>query len=759
MEENRVQAYIDDFERQFDDSRFPADFLLDYEAVECLGHSEWNETLLVKDRKTGVHAVAKCYDAKLVSGRGEGDLLQRLQHPALPKLITNYQTESMSCVVRDYVQGVTLAEAAAETFSRERVIAVGLQLCDVLQYLHEQTPPVIHRDVKPENIIVKEDGTVALIDFGISRVFDENAKSDTQRLGTASFAPPEQYGFAQTDCRSDIFSLGMVLGFLLTRSTDLSVMQSGIEDRALKQIIGKCTAFAPKDRYASVTELRRSLLMQQPQQRKKRRVLCCALGAGLLCAVALCTALLVRATNQSVFDDENHVPAFITDEAITAQAANYLNEKYGTELFSDGTDIADVGYIRRLLVDVYGYDESYANGRPPATPPMEVADSFLPWNFEDDETIRLDMMAYIAVKIYWPEVVADWSSLKDDTGEYPGIRVSKPFAEENGVYDNINRPDHITVGDVAVILYNADRAFGDGLPPQLASVYQPKAKPVSALGFTEPLMERAVRAVLGKSETDAVSPEELATVDGLYIFANAVSPDQDGFYASAGEWYASGNGVKGDIASLEDVKLLPNLRVICIAAQSITDLLPLSTLQSLEKLELKHNRISDISALSTLPTLVSVGINDNPVTDVSALSACKNLRFLDLCSVQGYDPSFLNALGDFEFLDIANSTDTYAYLGDRSIRELKIGYSGLDSLSNLSGVTGLQSLEVKHSKLTSLDGIETHQALTYLNIAGCAIDDLSPLKALPALQTLVLSEDMRPALEVLGSVAFAVSYE
>ena len=163
--------------------------------------------------------------------------------------------------------------------------------------------------------------------------------------------------------------------------------------------------------------------------------------------------------------------------------------------------------------------------------------------------------------------------------------------------------------------------------------------------------------------------------------------------------------------------------------------------------------------LATLPALASIGINDNPVTDVSPLAECKALRFLDLCSVQGYDPAFMDSLGDFEFLDIANGTDTYAYLGSRNIRELKLGYTTLDSLSYLSGVTGLQSLEVKRSKLTSLDGVEAHKELTYLNIAGCAIGDLAPLKSLPALQTLVLSEDMRPALEALGNVGFAVSYE
>lgn len=752
-------ANINEFLNSFDESHFPEAFLRAYDIMECFSVNDYSETYLVLDKEAETYAVAKCYKRLMLPPVQEPELLQKLHHKDMPSYIGSYENPEMLCVIREYIEGTPLSTAAAEReFSPEQVLTIGISLCEILQYLHTQTPPIIHRDVKPENIILRPDGSVALIDFGISRAFRENADADTINFGTRSFSAPEQYGYAQTDCRSDLFSLGMVMGYLLTGSIKTDDF-AAITDKPLARVIQTCTAFDPKDRYKSVRDCHRALCALQPVRRKNRKIHIIVASVLALAAAVIAGVLIYQAASRSVFDDENHVPAFITDETVTTQAADYMNEKYQTALFSNSTDIADIGYIRKLLIDVYGYDEAYANGRPPATPPMEVEDSFLPWNFEDDETIRLDMMVYFAVKIYWPEVVSDWSSLKDDTGEYPGIRVAKPFAEKNGIYGNVNRPDHLTVADVAVILYNADRAYGDGLPPQLMNVYLPKAKPVSTLGFTEPLIERAVRAALGKPETDPVSSEELASVEGLYIFANAVSPDQDGFYASAGDWYATGNGVKGDISSLADVKLLPNLRVICIAAQNIADISPIASLTGLEKVEFKHNKISDISVLADLPALASAGLNGNPLTDVSALGKCKGLRFLDLCDVRDYDPSFLNELGEFEFLDIANSTNSYAYLGDRKVRELKLGYTALDSLADLSGVTGLQSLEVKHSKLTSLSGIEPHTELTYLNIAHCAIDDLSPVLALPALQTLVISEDMRPALTALGDVGFSVSFE
>ncbi len=250
----------------------------------------------------------------------------------------------------------------------------------------------------------------------------------------------------------------------------------------------------------------------------------------------------------------------------------------------------------------------------------------------------------------------------------------------------------------------------------------------------------------------------MASVTELYVFGTVISDNQDDFYASASDFYA-GKQTHGGISSIEDIRLLPNLRILCLAAQQISDISPLAYAPNMEKLELKHNLISDIGLLPDLKKLSSVGINDNPVADISPLADCKSLRFLDLCDVRAYDPAFLDDMGDFEFLDIANDTQSYAHLGSRRIKQLKIGYSGFDSLSYLSQIRDLTSLELKHSALTSLAGIEVHAALVYLNIAGCAIDDLSPVLALPALQTLVISEDMQPLVTALGNVSFNVVIE
>lgn len=266
-----AESVAKDFLDSFDESRYPDDFLLAYEALECLGHNEMGETLLVKDRQTDIYYVAKCYENnELSSPATESELLKGLHHTGLPEWIGEYRNDRMQCVVREFMEGNTL-EGMVQDRSLElaQIISIGIQLCNILSYLHSQTPPIIHRDIKPQNIIMDKEGNVRLIDFGISRFYQEEAKNDTFCFGTMEFAPPEQYGFSQTDCRTDIFSLGVVLCWLMTGETDTKKAASKIVDKQFRYIIQKCVAFAPEKRYASAKKVKAALLRVSRQTHKK----------------------------------------------------------------------------------------------------------------------------------------------------------------------------------------------------------------------------------------------------------------------------------------------------------------------------------------------------------------------------------------------------------------------------------------------------------------------------------------------------------
>ena len=182
----------------------------------------------------------------------------------LPHVRELYRLPDALVAVYDYVEGPTLRELVREQgpLAPARAVALARQLCQALAPLH--AAGVVHRDIAPGNVVVAADGA-HLIDLGIARVRVDGASHDTTRLGTWGFAAPEQYGFAQTDARSDVFSLGRVLTYALTAadpadaSFDSAAQESPLVPPALREVIKRATAFEPSARYQSAGELERAL--------------------------------------------------------------------------------------------------------------------------------------------------------------------------------------------------------------------------------------------------------------------------------------------------------------------------------------------------------------------------------------------------------------------------------------------------------------------------------------------------------------------
>lgn len=196
----------------------------------------------------------------------ETDLLKKLHHPNLPSIIDVIDGDGTFLIVMDYIEGRHLESVLKEygAQNQEDVIEWAKQLCDVLAYLHSRKPPIIYRDMKPSNIMLKPDGKVMLIDFGTAREFKETSVADTTCLGTQGYAAPEQYGGqGQTDARTDIYCLGSTLYHLLTGHNPSEPPYEMYPIRywnpelssGLEEIILKCTQKNPDDRYQSCAEL------------------------------------------------------------------------------------------------------------------------------------------------------------------------------------------------------------------------------------------------------------------------------------------------------------------------------------------------------------------------------------------------------------------------------------------------------------------------------------------------------------------------
>ena len=238
-----------------------------------------NKTWAVKEvRKDGGN------DSAVVSQNlvAETEMLKKLDHPNLPSIIDVIDKDDSFIIVMDYIEGNSLQDLIDTDGPQhpEKVIEWAKQLCDVLGYLHSRRPPIIYRDMKPANVMLRPTGDVTLIDFGTAREYKYANQADTTYLGTRGYAAPEQFGGrGQTDARTDIYTLGATMYHLITgyspADTNFEVLPIGkfvpqLKGSGLEKIITKCCQNDPAKRYQDCAELMAALNLVHKYDDKER---------------------------------------------------------------------------------------------------------------------------------------------------------------------------------------------------------------------------------------------------------------------------------------------------------------------------------------------------------------------------------------------------------------------------------------------------------------------------------------------------------
>ncbi|MGN1423669.1 MAG: serine/threonine-protein kinase, partial [Oscillospiraceae bacterium] len=176
------------------------------------------------------------------------ELFARVQGVSCPfteRLTERSRDENGAYIISEYIEGTPVSDCA---FTEREAVNALLELCAAVNALHKAG--IIHRDIKPSNIILGNDKHIRLIDFDSARLEKHCRSRDTEMLGTAGFAPPEQYGFMQTDNRSDIYSFGVTMKEILGENADKP---------KYRRIIERCTQFDPEKRYPDITEVSRAI--------------------------------------------------------------------------------------------------------------------------------------------------------------------------------------------------------------------------------------------------------------------------------------------------------------------------------------------------------------------------------------------------------------------------------------------------------------------------------------------------------------------
>lgn len=246
-----------------------------YEILKMIGAGGMSKVYLAMDKRLNKQWAVKEITKRsrdmnnevvIQSAIAEANMIKKLDHPALPRIVDIIENGDMIFVIMDYIEGETLGNVlkAEGPQPQELVVEWALQLCEVLDYLHTRNPSIIYRDMKPDNIMLKPDGNIKLIDFGIAREYKEHKSSDTIGLGTRGYAAPEQFGGqAQTDARTDIYCLGMTLHHLLTGKNPSEPPYETYPIRhwdpqlstGLEVVVQQCIHLDPDKRYQSCAEL------------------------------------------------------------------------------------------------------------------------------------------------------------------------------------------------------------------------------------------------------------------------------------------------------------------------------------------------------------------------------------------------------------------------------------------------------------------------------------------------------------------------
>lgn len=253
----------------------PEDMQEHWTVYECLKESEDSSTFLVKETATGILCVLKWGRNRQTEFlRNEMEIMEKMADRKLsgiPKTYRIFEENGEVYLVREYIEGMSLAQMVLQKggISEAEICRISRKICQTAEQFQNPDEPMIHRDIKPENIVVTPGGEVVFIDFGTMRSYKKDGSRDTFVVGTRGTAAPEQYGYTQTDQRTDVYAIGQTMLYMVSESYEMNQLSECAVSRRMKKIIEKACSFEPDKRYGDAAQLRRAVEKCQANNRKK----------------------------------------------------------------------------------------------------------------------------------------------------------------------------------------------------------------------------------------------------------------------------------------------------------------------------------------------------------------------------------------------------------------------------------------------------------------------------------------------------------
>ena len=544
-----------------------------YSLQSCLKDGE-RQVYLLRDRENRPAVLKLQPTGREDTLRGEYDLLQKLRHTQLPRPLAYLEWEGTEYFVREYIEGISLAEwvDAQGILTPNQVCEAAMSLCQVLDYLHSQNPPVICRDVKPQNVIMDAAGICNLIDLGAARQYRAEQQEDTVFLGTRVTAPPEQFGYHQTDQRSDVYSLGMLMRFLLSGNYDRPPRRAG--QSRLVRVIRRCTAFAPQNRYPSVRAVYRAL---------KYRWLP---WAAALVTCAVCGVLLFFSLRSS--DEVARIASPLLEEALCQELQLEAGEPIPVERLGEVEQLMVCGQQQMSTLQEHEIHAEDAHD-------LYVVET-LHGEIDDEDLKLLAQCTNLRVLILDYQQISDLSPLAELPLEYLSLTGN-------------------AVSDLSPLA---------GLTElQVLDLGENPVRLVEILAGLPALQEVTLEAT-GVTSVEVFRGSNLQSLNVRTTWVTDYTPLEE---CSNLTRLVTGSMPEGAVETLAGLTGLEELRLY---STSQVDLTLFTGFQELRALDLFGSTISHPEALTGLPGLVYVNLGETGVKDLSFLPSMQAMTILDL---------------------------------------------------------------------------------------------------------------------------------
>ncbi len=340
----------------------PENITGEFEFISRVSSGANSELAILYDKICCRKVVIKSGKADLIEN--EARIMSEFSGKGIPEVYCCFEQNGVTYLIRQYIPGVSLHERIMSegAFSESETVRIGIAVCEIISRLHGAEPPVINRDIKSDNIIIDPDGNIFIIDFGISREYDANASRDTQVMGTPVTAPPEQFGYGQTDERSDIYAIGVLINELVTGSPKINLE---VLPRKLASVIKRCTEFSPENRFRNAEECKTALLKIRKKPSSGLAPIAaaaCIAAASIALVIALVLNIGLNKTNNSIQEDTSVTYASernenAADSTATSESADTADSGGKKFIQLDSSYVGDWEYGARIPKEILeGFD-------------------------------------------------------------------------------------------------------------------------------------------------------------------------------------------------------------------------------------------------------------------------------------------------------------------------------------------------------------------------------------------------------------------